>query len=106
VTSARRSIVTDHTPMTTERVPYVDPLVPANAATRLVRRAFDIGPIGRFMIWIASDLDPFWHWWTRVAASVMALCLGCCPQGQSSYIEMDEPAEPTLKQPNETPNRV
>jgi deazaflavin-dependent oxidoreductase (nitroreductase family) len=43
----------------------VDPLVPANAGTRLVRRAFDIRPVGRFLIRTASHLDPFFHWWTR-----------------------------------------
>ncbi|HEX3617293.1 MAG TPA: nitroreductase/quinone reductase family protein [Solirubrobacteraceae bacterium] len=51
--------------MTAARLPQVDPLVPANVGTRLVRRAFDGGPIGRFVIRIASDLDPFLHWWTR-----------------------------------------
>jgi deazaflavin-dependent oxidoreductase (nitroreductase family) len=51
--------------MTNDGIPRVDPLVPANAATRWVRRAFDIGPIGRFLIRIASKLDPFMHWWTR-----------------------------------------
>jgi deazaflavin-dependent oxidoreductase (nitroreductase family) len=57
--------VTDRTPLTAGVLPRVDPLVPANAATRLVRRSLDVGPIGRFLIRIASDLDPFWHWWTR-----------------------------------------
>jgi deazaflavin-dependent oxidoreductase (nitroreductase family) len=46
-------------------IPRVDPLVPANAATRLFRRAFDIKPIGRFLIWVAADLDAVLHWWTR-----------------------------------------
>jgi deazaflavin-dependent oxidoreductase (nitroreductase family) len=46
-------------------IPRVDPLVPANAATRLLRRAFDIRLVGRFLIWVAADLDPFLHWWTR-----------------------------------------
>lgn len=43
----------------------VDPLVPANLPTRVLRRAFDIGPVGRFLIWIAADLDPLLHGWTR-----------------------------------------
>jgi hypothetical protein len=46
-------------------IPRVDPLVPANAATRLLRRAFEIRLVGRFLIWVAADLDPFLHWWTR-----------------------------------------
>jgi deazaflavin-dependent oxidoreductase (nitroreductase family) len=46
-------------------IPRVDPLAPANAATRLLRRAFDIRLIGRFLIWVAADLDPLLHWWTR-----------------------------------------
>jgi deazaflavin-dependent oxidoreductase (nitroreductase family) len=51
--------------MTVERVPHVDPLAGANAATRLVRRALDVGPIRRLVIRIAPDLDRFFHWWTR-----------------------------------------
>lgn len=57
--------MTDRLPITPEGIPRVDPLVPANAATRWLRRAFDIRPIGRFLIRTASDLDPFLHWWTR-----------------------------------------
>jgi deazaflavin-dependent oxidoreductase (nitroreductase family) len=51
--------------MTSERIPRVDPLVPANAATRLVRRAFDVRLIGPLLIRFASHLDPVLHWWTR-----------------------------------------
>jgi deazaflavin-dependent oxidoreductase (nitroreductase family) len=51
--------------MTADGIPRVDPLAPANLATRLLRRAFDIKPVGRFLIWIAADLDPLMHGWTR-----------------------------------------
>jgi deazaflavin-dependent oxidoreductase (nitroreductase family) len=51
--------------MTADGIPRVDPLAPANLATRLLRRAFDVRPAGRFMIWVAADLDPLLHRWTR-----------------------------------------
>ena len=51
--------------MTAEGIPRVDPLAPANTATRLMRRAFDVAPVGRFLIWVAADLDPLLHGWTR-----------------------------------------
>jgi len=51
--------------MPAEGLPRVDPLRPANPPTRWLRRAFDIAPVGRFLIWIAADLDPILHRWTR-----------------------------------------
>ncbi len=51
--------------MPAEGIPRVDPLVPADLATRLLRRAFDLAPVGRFLIWVAADLDPILHGWTR-----------------------------------------
>jgi deazaflavin-dependent oxidoreductase (nitroreductase family) len=51
--------------LTAEGIPRVDPLVPANAATRLIRRSFDIRPVGQSLIRVAARLDPFVHAWTR-----------------------------------------
>jgi deazaflavin-dependent oxidoreductase (nitroreductase family) len=51
--------------MTSEGIPRVDPLARASLTTRLLRRAFDFKPVGRFLIWVAADLDPFLHGWTR-----------------------------------------
>jgi deazaflavin-dependent oxidoreductase (nitroreductase family) len=51
--------------MPAEGLPRVDPLGPANLPTRGLRRAFDVGPVGRFLIWIAADLDPILHRLTR-----------------------------------------
>jgi deazaflavin-dependent oxidoreductase (nitroreductase family) len=51
--------------MPAEGIPRVDPLVPANRATKWMRRAFEIGPVGRVLIRFASDLDPLLHAWTR-----------------------------------------
>lgn len=51
--------------MTADGLPPVDPLAAANLPTRLLRRAFDVAPIARFLIWVAADLDPLLHSWTR-----------------------------------------
>ena len=51
--------------MTAEGLPPVDPLAPANLGARLLRRAFDIRPVGAFLIWVAADLDKILHRWTR-----------------------------------------
>lgn len=51
--------------MPAEGIPRVDPHVPANRATRWLRRAFDVDPIGRLLIRFAADLDPLLHGWTR-----------------------------------------
>lgn len=51
--------------MAADGLPRVDPLKPANLATRLVRRAFDLGPLGRLLIRFAASLDPVLHPWTR-----------------------------------------
>jgi deazaflavin-dependent oxidoreductase (nitroreductase family) len=51
--------------MTSEGIGRVDTLTPVNGAARMLRRAFDVEPIGRFLIWVAADLDPFPHGWTR-----------------------------------------
>ena len=51
--------------MPPEGIPHVDPLRPASLPTRWLRRAFDIEPVGRFLIWIAADLDPILHRLTR-----------------------------------------
>ena len=49
----------------TDGIPRVDPLVPANTASRLMRRAFDVRPVGPLLIRFAADLDPVAHRWTR-----------------------------------------
>lgn len=51
--------------MPAEGIPRVDPLVPASLPTRLLRRAFDIRPVGRLLMAVAADLDPLLHGWTR-----------------------------------------
>jgi deazaflavin-dependent oxidoreductase (nitroreductase family) len=51
--------------MPADGIPRVDPLVPANRATKWMRRAFEIGPVGRLLIRFASKLDPVLHAWTR-----------------------------------------
>ena len=51
--------------MSRDGLPRVDPLIPGNLATRWLRRAFDIGPVGTFLIGVAADLDPLLHGWTR-----------------------------------------
>jgi deazaflavin-dependent oxidoreductase (nitroreductase family) len=51
--------------MPADGIPRVDPLVPANRATRWMRRAFEVGPVGRLLIRFAADLDPVLHAWTR-----------------------------------------
>ena len=51
--------------MPAEGLPRVDPLVPANRATRWLRRAFEVKPIGALLIRFAADLDPLLHSWTR-----------------------------------------
>lgn len=51
--------------MPADGLPRVDPLGRANRPTRWLRRAFDIRPVGRFLIWIAADLDRILHGWTR-----------------------------------------
>lgn len=51
--------------MPADGLPHVDPLVSANLATRSMRRAFDLKPVGRVLIRFAADLDPVLHAWTR-----------------------------------------
>jgi deazaflavin-dependent oxidoreductase (nitroreductase family) len=51
--------------MTSEGIGRVDPLTSVSGAARMLRRAFDVRPVGRFLIWVAADLDPFLHGWTR-----------------------------------------
>jgi deazaflavin-dependent oxidoreductase (nitroreductase family) len=51
--------------MSADGLPRVDPLVAANFATRSMRRAFDLEPVGRVLMRFAADLDPVLHAWTR-----------------------------------------
>ena len=51
--------------MAAEELPRVDPTVPGNLGTRLVRRSFDIQPVGSMLIGAAARLDPILHAWTR-----------------------------------------
>jgi deazaflavin-dependent oxidoreductase (nitroreductase family) len=51
--------------MPADGIQRVNPLVPANRASKWMRRAFEIGPVGRVLIRFAADLDPVLHAWTR-----------------------------------------
>lgn len=51
--------------MGAEGIPHVDPRRPAGPGARALRRAFDIEPVGRLLIWAAAYLDPALHAWTR-----------------------------------------
>lgn len=51
--------------MTADGVPRFDPLVGGDLGTRMIRRVFDTQPIGRFLVWIAPDVDRLLHALTR-----------------------------------------
>jgi deazaflavin-dependent oxidoreductase (nitroreductase family) len=51
--------------MAAEGLPRVDPMVPGSVGTRLVRRSFDVKPVGSFLVRHAARLDPIMHGWTR-----------------------------------------
>jgi deazaflavin-dependent oxidoreductase (nitroreductase family) len=51
--------------MAADELPRVDPTVPGNLGTRLVRQSFDVEPVGRSLISVAARLDPILHAWTR-----------------------------------------
>jgi deazaflavin-dependent oxidoreductase (nitroreductase family) len=51
--------------MAADDLPRVDPMVPGNLGTRLVRRCFDVEPLRRLLISVAARLDPILHAWTR-----------------------------------------
>jgi deazaflavin-dependent oxidoreductase (nitroreductase family) len=51
--------------MAADDLPRVDPMVPGNLGTRLVRRSFDVEPFGSWLIRAAARLDPILRAWTR-----------------------------------------